>query len=1343
MRSVHSALEDVEIQLHHSAPVRAGRAMMHSIRSALHSIRRCMEQEEEEKPPRGNRAAADVVDDDEEAAARTGNHNDLCWWDRLRQAELAHTNHIPLPILRHELERRRSGVGSSQHSSSSSSNSSGAVKRQQQQRDDENSCPPRGVSSTLIVSRRLTDLESPQQERDDHHVEQQQHLSSSFTPKKLMASSSSDQGDYQQGGEDHPTEESDSSPLRPAVLLTKKSRSSLNVAQEAILFPEMSMPPPSSPLPSSSLSLMRMDAREKEESFIDQQHDNAALVYSWGAGMNSFHDDMVDRDEPTRVVSSHHPHRTITSLSVGDHHSAAATSDGTVLVVGHNLSGEVDPTNRDQTYLARPTIVESLPFQAHIVAVSCGHDHTAALRSNGTVLTWGSNEYGQLGHRSSSGGNMVHHHHNNAFFCRPAAMALSGAYQRATAIACGDGFTICLTSRMELLAFGIADITGHNSTRSSDATTPKSIPGLKTLPIVAIAAGRRHAVAITSHGTAYTWGDNASGQCGQAFPKSLRVPVMVKLPSHGNNSGTELLPPPLSHWRLLPQTHDGDGDECDTTTLSIPDEISIDRAACGSDHTVLVTKSGSLFIFGNNAMGQLGVDSNGQNVLSPRVLPHPMAPDRKFIKAEAGIHHTIVLDEAGDVWQMGRGNPSCELILQGKFIQTIGAGGHHSIAVTGDVVKIAREMSDSIQKDEDLHMMTDCVEGLLVALASQTDRDADLTVTKITSRTEELLRTPAVLNSLFMNPNDLDELFKELLRIEMPGFQKALASSIERGMMRGLESVREDEDIRLMWPEQCRFLLLMLQCPLFVEWKTSERTFDRRGDLMLTLCDVILSLPFEGYKALMVWATHTYSAADFQRLILQPLHSQLAKCLSVEAGAERRPLKGLVAVLKWLHSSSRKTGGVGKAEDFYNTSVCTMSAELLFHDLQRYKNANGLQRKADFFFSANSFLMSPTTKRNLLHIESEVRMMQNASSGLTYNQEQRSFEFHPYFVIDIDREHLLQQTLDKISRAKPADLRKKLKVVFKGEDGVDGGGVAREYFQLLTEQLFDRSTGMWSPRYEETTWFNSDCFWNDEGYYLSGVLVGLAVYNAVLLDVAFPPALYRKLLGLPLGLEDMIDEQTKAGLQKLLDYDGDDVEDVFCLSFDVSWDDLGEEKRKELKPGGSDIAVTSDNKQEYVLLYVRWLLVDSIQPQYESFMSGFMKVMEGSSLDLLDPYELELLVVGTQELDFAALERRTEYDGGFDRSTPVIGNLWRYLQSSSREEQLMFLKFTTGSSKAPIGGLGSMPFKVQRAGPDGIMLPTSHTCFNTLLLPDYGESYDKLALLLGRAIMECEGFGLH
>jgi ubiquitin-protein ligase E3 A len=223
----------------------------------------------------------------------------------------------------------------------------------------------------------------------------------------------------------------------------------------------------------------------------------------------------------------------------------------------------------------------------------------------------------------------------------------------------------------------------------------------------------------------------------------------------------------------------------------------------------------------------------------------------------------------------------------------------------------------------------------------------------------------------------------------------------------------------------------------------------------------------------------------------------------------------------------------------------------------------------------------------------------------------------------------------------------------------------------------------------------------------------------------------------------MVDPEVQKGLQALLEYAGDDVEDVFCLTFEVAWNSLGMERKKELKPGGANIPVTSDNKEEYVLLYVKWLLVDSVELQYREFERGFLQVMEGSSLDLLlRPEELELLVVGTPELDFDALQENTVYEGGFDKDSPVVQNLWRFVKQSPLETQLKFLKFSTGTTKAPIGGLGAMPFKIQRAGPDSMQLPTSHTCFNTLLVPDYGADYEKLMDRLSRAIIECEGFGL-
>lgn len=192
-----------------------------------------------------------------------------------------------------------------------------------------------------------------------------------------------------------------------------------------------------------------------------------------------------------------------------------------------------------------------------------------------------------------------------------------------------------------------------------------------------------------------------------------------------------------------------------------------------------------------------------------------------------------------------------------------------------------------------------------------------------------------------------------------------------------------------------------------------------------------------------------------------------------------------------------------------------------------------------------------------------------------------------------------------------------------------------------------------------------------------------------------------------------MDEELRRGLKHLLDYEGDDVEDIFCLTFELTWMELGEERRLELKPDGANMPVTRENREEYVLRYVRWVLVDSIESQWKSFQTGVMRVMEDSSLDLFLPEELELLVVGSPDLDFTALEENTKYEGGYDKESEVVKNFWNFLHDSPPEEQKQLLKFVTASSKAPIGGLGKLSFTIQRAGPDSFNLPTSHTCFNT------------------------------
>ena len=87
-------------------------------------------------------------------------------------------------------------------------------------------------------------------------------------------------------------------------------------------------------------------------------------------------------------------------------------------------------------------------------------------------------------------------------------------------------------------------------------------------------------------------------------------------------------------------------------------------------------------------------------------------------------------------------------------------------------------------------------------------------------------------------------------------------------------------------------------------------------------------------------------------------------------------------------------------------------------------------------------------------------------------------------------------------------------------------------------------------------------------------------------------------------------------------------------------------------------------------------------------------------------------------------------------------NLWQVVIAQfSLEEQKAFLRFVTGSDRAPIGGLGALHIVLTREGPDSCRLPTAHTCFSQLVLPEYG-SRGKLAALLRTACSESSGFGL-
>lgn len=1078
MRSLEADLHDVEQQLEGGsasasssssigglAPPRAGgSAFFHSIRSALGSIRTRLEELQdhagalEHNPTtldptsttsavaasglaQDNSRALLVTQQQHHGVASAASNVGERLMDRLRNAEFAHSNRIPLNMLRRQQQQEASAESSaSEHSNRGrfgtkrdrEEQEGGANRgtKTEDQGDSEamdvsptaaggaddksgdrsSSSPtrrvPRRMSMMVASRRRVAEVEGPQVDMDLHGTASTLLSNASIRPigstvEVVMESKEEEEDETSQEpeGEDVPT-----------ILLTKKSHSKLDSAQRAVLFPDTA----------------RSEASSSEaESETDKQATQkpSTVVYSWGLGANSLHSDSADIPlAAARVDSTSRAGRNdILQCGIGKFHIGCVTAGGELLMAGSNLSGEVDPNRRDETTVSKPVLLESL-FQATILQVSCGAHHTAALRSNGTVLTWGSNEYGELGHRSGTKPAPA------AVNVRPAVMAL-GPGQRATSIACGDGFTLCLTSRMKLLVCGVEDVTGFASEEAR--RLPLSIPALEDLPLVSIAAGRRHAVAITAHGSAYTWGNNSLGACGREYPNKFTIPIPFRFPAASATTAGKMLREPLTNWIYLE-----DGADQKKPNASLSDDVAVVHVTCGDDHTVMVTRAGGLLVCGNNKFGQIGFDPNQNEIVyHPQAVAHP-DQKRSFKQAEAGESHTLLLDDFGDVWQMGgeeEKKVGCYQVFTAKAIQFIAAGGGQSVAVASTPTRgpLRRELSDPIVTNGGDLALADSLEEVILTIPEETDNS------KIMKRAEELFRTPAVLNSLFLDPTELEDIFAKLLKVDTPNFRKSIASAIEKGMHKGLENLRSD-DTRLMWPEQVRFLLLYVQCPLFVDWKTDDSVFDRRGDLILALCETILELNYEGYKALMAWATSIYPREQFVRYLVRPLLSQLKKGLSVAAGAERRPIPAIVSVLRWLYNASERDGNIAAPEDFYSDAVSNINPEELLNDLQRYKEASKHKRAAEFFFCDNPFLLSPSAKRNLLQIESELNMLKIASRGLTYNAEERTFEFNPFYILDIDRDHLLTQTLQKLSKAEPKDLRKKLRVVFKGEDGVDG-----------------------------------------------------------------------------------------------------------------------------------------------------------------------------------------------------------------------------------------------------------------------------------------------------------------
>ncbi|GCC32094.1 hypothetical protein chiPu_0010554 [Chiloscyllium punctatum] len=294
--------------------------------------------------------------------------------------------------------------------------------------------------------------------------------------------------------------------------------------------------------------------------------------------------------------------------------------------------------------------------------------------------------------------------------------------------------------------------------------------------------------------------------------------------------------------------------------------------------------------------------------------------------------------------------------------------------------------------------------------------------------------------------------------------------------------------------------------------------------------------------------------------------------------------------------------------------------------------------------------------------------------------------------IEVSREEIFEESYRQVMKMRPKDLWKRLMVKFRGEEGLDYGGVAREWLYLLSHEMLNPYYGLFQYSRDDiyTLQINPDSAVNPEHlsyFHFVGRIMGMAVFHGHYIDGGFTLPFYKQLLGKSITLDDMesVDPDLHNSLVWILE---NDITGVLDHTFCVEHNAYGEIIQHELKPNGKSIPVTEETKKEYVRL---------------------------------------------------------------KHCTPdsnIVKWFWKAVESFDEERRARLLQFVTGSSRVPLqgfkalqGAAGPRLFTIHQIDASTNNLPKAHTCFNRIDIPPY-ENYEKLYEKLLTAIEETCGFAV-